>query len=421
MNAPVQQAASDYLARGWRPIRVEVKGKAPIGKAWQNTKPSVADFGPDENIGIMLGPKSNGLVDIDLDADEAKQLASLPDLFGGCPSFGREGLTFPGHYLLYCKDLGDNAKRHMFSPSGDFIDVRAGGGQTVFPPSEHEARIVWSGGRMPIEIPTWPWEELRKRARLVAFLSTCLKFYPGAGEHDNYVMPIAGALATWGIEPEVGTRLIRGLCEAAGDTHEINARTAKALTAWNKVQAGEKVTGFTYLSETYFEEEFTKKLKTYLVPKEEHTKTDPNAIWVDDPNVAAFTDAVAARIMECDPHLVFKRGGELVRKRVVETLETERDGAVIIHPGTVEIVRVKEAWLDYQVSKLGIQFYGYIGKRRRLQPPAGLDKRLIQVPDDLPFKGLLGISTTPTLGCSTPGYDEASKILHAFPERMFPT
>ena len=426
MTTPIQDAVLEYQARGWRPIRIharggEWEGKEPIGKAWQNTKPGSAKFLVGENIGVLLGPPSSNLVDVDLDAELARMIASLPDLFGNCPAFGREGLTYPGHRLLYCPDLGDNAKRHQFSPAGDFIDVRAGGCQSVFPPSEHAAKIVWSGRSMPIEIPTMNWEELRKRAKLVAFLSTCLKFYTGAGEHDDYVMAVAGALANWNVDPELGSRLIKGLCEFAGDTHEIATRMAKAQAAVNKLAAGGKVTGFTYLSETYFTEEFTKKFQAYLAPVEQHAKTDPNAIRVDDPNVSTYTDEVAARIMELDPYLMFQRAGDLVRIRQVDTLEQINED-VQIHPGTTELVPVQEPWLDYQVTKMGMQFFGYSSRGKRVDsPPKDLGKRIIQVKADLPFHPIIGISKTPILSCSEPGYDAQSKLYLAFPAGLFPT
>ena len=430
MTTTVQQAVIKYKAREWLPIRVHKRdiesggkweGKEPVGNAWQNTKPSVADWKPDENVGVMLGPKSYNLADIDLDDAGAREIAAMPELFGRCPSFGREGMSPPGHYIMYVPDIGDNAKRHQFNPAGDFIDVRAGKCMTVFPPSEHEAKIVWTRGEMPREIPSMKWKDLSERAWLVAFLATCLKFYTGKGEHDEYVLAVAGALAHRGIEPDLGQRLIHGLCTAADDTHEIHVREAKALTSWNKVQAGEKVKGLTFLCENHFEEAFAKKLKTYLQPEAERVKIDIKAIWVDDPNVSAFTDAVVARLMELEPHLVFQRAGDLVRLRTVETLERSHKDAVRVHPGTKELIEVKEPWLDHRVTKMGMKFYGLNSKgKTKDKPPANLGKRIIEVKDNLPFHPIIGISTTPILSCSKPGYDLASKLYLAFEEGLFP-
>ena len=426
MITPIQQAALDYDARGWRTVRVHARegkweGKEPFGKSWQNSKPSASDFNPGENIGVMTGPKSAGLVDLDLDNAGAREFSALPDLFGDCPAFGREGLPYPGHRLVYCSDLGDNAKRWQFNPEGDFVDVRAGKTMTVFPPSEHHSKIVWAGGRIPASIPTWTWQELSKRAWLVAFLATCLKFYPGPGAHDDYVMAVAGALANRGVEPEIAARLIHGLCTVAGDTHEINTRTGKALPTWNKVQAGEPARALTYLCENHFTTDFAKKLPTYLQPKEAHVKTDINAIWVDDPDVSAYTDAVAKRIMELDEHLLFQRSGELVRIHEVESLEQKHGDSVRIHPGTVQLVPVEEPWLDYRVTKMGMEFFGYSARgKRKHKPPSDLKKRIIKVHDGLPFHPLVGISTTPILSCDVPGYDPSTKLFLAFPAGMFP-
>lgn len=418
MTTSIQQAAEAYLAVEWQPIRIKPRGKKPIGKAWQNSKPVVADFESGENIGVVMGAPSRGLVDIDLDAKEAREIASLPELFGQCPSFGREEHQYPGHYLLYCHDAGDNAKRHMFSPDGDFIDVRAGGCFTVFPPSEHAAKIVWSGGEMPVEIPSMSWEDLRQRARLVAFLSTCLKFYPGAGEHDSYVMAVAGVLAKMDVEPELGEPLIRGLCTFAADTHEITSRTAKARTSWNRVQAGKAVVGQEYLADI-FGEKFTKTLRKYLKTEEEIAPVGVDAVWVEDPNTSRYTDAVAERIMALDPHLLFKRTSDLVRVRTVDTLE--QDNTIRVYPGTVELVPVEESWLDYKVTKMGMEFFGYDAKgKRKPRQPRKLRKRIIEVVDALPFHPVVGISTTPILSCGEPGYDPESRLYLAFPAGMFP-
>ena len=422
MNTPIQDAVTAYQAKGWRPIRVRAGGKKAIGEGYQNSKPGPEEFHDGMNVAIMNGPTSEFLVDIDLDNVLARKIASLPDLFGTCPSFGREGLSPPGHYILYCRDIGDNAKRHTFKPEGDYIDVRAGKGYTVFPPSEHEAKIVWTRGEIPNEIPTWNWETLRHRAKLVAFLSTCLKFYTDKGMHDDYIMAVAGALAHGKIDPDVGERLIRGLCEFAGDEHEINqGRVPKVRAAINKLEAGEQVTGFTFLAETYFTEEFTKALNKYITPPAKHAKTDPNAIWVDDPHTNNYSDAVAARIMELDPHLMFRRGGNLVRLQEVDSLEMSRKDTVRTHPGTMEIIQVEESWLDYKVGELGMEFYGYTAKQKRKHmPPTNLKKRVINIGNDLPFLPLIGISTTPTLFCDKPGYDQESRLYMAFKEGLFP-
>jgi len=69
-----------YAAEGWSVIPVPYKEKGPKLKGWQNlrlTEETVADHfnrGP-QNIGVLMGEPSGGLVDTDIDCPEAVRLA----------------------------------------------------------------------------------------------------------------------------------------------------------------------------------------------------------------------------------------------------------------------------------------------------------------------------------------------------------
>ena len=83
----VQEAAKDYIQRGWCPLPVPYKEKGPRLRGWQKLELKLDDlpsYFKDEphNIGIILGEPSGGLVDIDLDAPEAITLADafLPEV-----------------------------------------------------------------------------------------------------------------------------------------------------------------------------------------------------------------------------------------------------------------------------------------------------------------------------------------------------
>ena len=74
--APILATARAFLARGWAPIPVPYRSKRPILKGWQNLRPADADLaqhfnGGLQNIGVLLGEPSGGLVDVDLDSPEA--------------------------------------------------------------------------------------------------------------------------------------------------------------------------------------------------------------------------------------------------------------------------------------------------------------------------------------------------------------
>jgi hypothetical protein len=79
MSAPLD-IARGYIARGWSPVPVPYKAKGPTISNWQQlriTEQDAVQFfnGSAQNIGVILGPASGGLTDVDLDCSEALALA----------------------------------------------------------------------------------------------------------------------------------------------------------------------------------------------------------------------------------------------------------------------------------------------------------------------------------------------------------
>ena len=69
--------ALEYIRRGFSPIPILHKDKSPPKKkGWQKLRIN-ADTAPRffngaaQNIGVLMGPASGGLTDVDLDCDEA--------------------------------------------------------------------------------------------------------------------------------------------------------------------------------------------------------------------------------------------------------------------------------------------------------------------------------------------------------------
>ena len=128
-TSAVQQAARDYLSRGWIPIPAEPNSKQPRIRDWTNYTPSSdtisADFAvPRMNIGVLMGTRSQGLVDIDLDCTVAVRLA--PDFLPPTAwVHGREGLK-SSHYFYIAKD---SKTRKFLDPIDQtvLVELRAGG------------------------------------------------------------------------------------------------------------------------------------------------------------------------------------------------------------------------------------------------------------------------------------------------------
>ena len=71
------EVARRYVARGWSPIPIPFREKGPGPKGWQHLRlgderalTAYFNGGP-QNIGVVLGAPSGGLVDVDLDSAEA--------------------------------------------------------------------------------------------------------------------------------------------------------------------------------------------------------------------------------------------------------------------------------------------------------------------------------------------------------------
>ncbi len=101
--------ARKYQRRGWQPLPIPHRTKHPVITGWQNLKLNESDLanhfnGKPQNIGVLLGAKSNGLTDIDLDSPEAAKIADyfLPPTTA---EFGRAS-TPRSHRLIVSSNCG---------------------------------------------------------------------------------------------------------------------------------------------------------------------------------------------------------------------------------------------------------------------------------------------------------------------------
>jgi hypothetical protein len=139
MNA-LQRYAAAYIAQGWGTVKLRYRDKKPFEKEWQ-TRPyrDAAAFARHPgNLGVQLGQASGGLVDVDLDCQEAVELA--PQHLPFTPArFGRASKP-RSHWLYYA--TGPTPAKKFYSDKKVTIELRGDhstgyGGQTAFPPSIH--------------------------------------------------------------------------------------------------------------------------------------------------------------------------------------------------------------------------------------------------------------------------------------------
>jgi hypothetical protein len=134
-------AAERYIAEGWRVVPVPHEAKAPVEKDWPNQTWTADQI--DGNVGVILGPVSAGLCDVDLDAYWALPLA--PYFLPPTATFGRASKP-RSHWLYYCDGL--RSQRFSFEREGkvELVELRGQnasndrcGHQSVFPGSVHKS------------------------------------------------------------------------------------------------------------------------------------------------------------------------------------------------------------------------------------------------------------------------------------------
>lgn len=180
-----RDAAVAYAQLGLRVVPVVLRGKLPTdGSGWQtarfrrNVDQVRAAWSQPHNVGILLGPESRHLADIDLDRPEALVLADeyLP---GGAWVFGRANR--PRSHRIYVS-VGAHSITLKDLDRKELLGLRAKpegeGHQTVFPPSVHESgeRIEWDdsgadGYELPAQVDPAVLSDACRRLAVHAFLA----------------------------------------------------------------------------------------------------------------------------------------------------------------------------------------------------------------------------------------------------------
>jgi Bifunctional DNA primase/polymerase, N-terminal/Protein of unknown function (DUF3987) len=136
--ADVREQVAVYLQRGWYSVPLRPRSKSPVRNDWPNIRIEADDvkthFSAKDNVGLILGEPSGWLVDVDLDCDEAIELADqyLPPTTAitGRPSA-------PRSHRWYIA-IGATTEKHTDPSDGSMIvELRSTGTQTVVGPSVH--------------------------------------------------------------------------------------------------------------------------------------------------------------------------------------------------------------------------------------------------------------------------------------------
>ena len=180
-------AARTYIAKGWSPVPVPRGRKAPIVDGWPGLRIREQEitryFRVEENVGLLTGEASGGLIDVDLDCDEAVQLAGsfLPatPMWSGRPSRPRS------HAWFRASDQVPTNATYKDINGAVLVELRGTGRQTIVAPSLHpdDELYQWEGSLEPADVAGAP---LSWAVRRLAVASLLVRRWPrqSGSRHD---------------------------------------------------------------------------------------------------------------------------------------------------------------------------------------------------------------------------------------------
>ena len=251
--------AQTYIRRRWAPVPVPYRTKKPDLKAWQTLRISADDApryfnGKAQNVGVILGPASQGLTDVDLDCLEAVELARylLPKTGA---VFGRP--SKPASHYLYITTLAETeakAKIGFVDPvtKAMLLELRIGGengAQTIMPGSTHEngEPIEWEKSGDPAEIAGG-----RLKDRVAALAVGCLLARNWPGDHARHepALTLGGFLSRAGWSTGDIKHFVGAVATVARDP-DVRDRERAAADASDAHKAGKKARGLKSLRDDF--------------------------------------------------------------------------------------------------------------------------------------------------------------------------
>jgi hypothetical protein len=248
------EAAKGYQLRGFVPIPLWPNMKKPLHSGWISYEPTDEalrkDFGNGPaNIGVLLGERSGGLVDVDIDSPVARMLsrAFLPTT--DCVS-GRASARH-SHYFYVADPIPETFKLCDPVTGDSLVEVRASRHQTMVPPSVHPTGEVveFESSGDPAKVQSTELVESARRLGTVALLAS---HWPQKGLRHDAALAVSGMLGRGGWDIEEVVEFIGEVARAAGDEESAD-RESCARTTILRIRKGGHVVGAPTLARIFDE------------------------------------------------------------------------------------------------------------------------------------------------------------------------
>jgi hypothetical protein len=369
-SSPILSIAQDYIARNFAVVPINHKQKAPKIKAWEKLNITADNAGlyfngADQNIGVQLGARSNGLSDVDLDCAEAVRLAPyfLPPTEA---VFGRASKP-SSHYLYFIDDAPEKATEQLKDENKQtIIELRMGGGtaaaQTVFPGSTHPSgeTIQWVNNGAPAKSD---YETLKRAITKIAIGALLMRQWPKGSGHEA-AQVIGGVLARCGWRVEEIGHFVGILTRLAGElpTEDDNNRTAK-----NSAEAhanGQHSFGFPKLIEDWGEKsaKAIAKILGYKGEKSARAAAAGSGEATIDPDVARVNETHALVIVG-DKTVVLKLAANDISFLTVSAFDQWHANQYVIREKKIPLAKY---WMSHPQRK---QYEGIVFDPSCLETP----------------------------------------------------
>jgi putative DNA primase/helicase len=320
-----------YLNAGYNPTPIKPRSKKPFYDEWQNIRLTrdelAANFLPGTNVGVVLGDPSGGLVDVDLDNANAVKLAPYflpPTDF----KFGRQSKP-ASHWIYQTQNPGRCKKLRTHET---IVEVRANGGQTVFPGSFHDEtgeEIYFCDADIDkLPAPTQTTREyLDAAARNIAIGSVSVDHWTPGLRHQ-LSLALAGVFVRHRWTEDDVLKLVKAVAGTAKDD-DVEDRLNSVRTTFENCRKGNLITGWPTLNEA-IGADAAKYIEKFLGPTRGHfdqtarPAANSNCQWTLT-NFATDHDAAVTFSEQCSGTLIFSPISNQWYQRNVQVYEPIAD------------------------------------------------------------------------------------------------